>query len=185
LGVLAKRNPSCALRTCQPEPGPNRRLRILVRSITMMLRTRCFDSGMSIRNLTAHSPGRNQRNCFIARRATRRTAGLHRYRPIEIWVGVQKRIGPWRGPRPKRERVATFAHVARSSTYAFPGVPLPFFPCFFVARMERSAIREGSDAGPSFPYYAPLHPGYSQCRLSRAPVPPPVPGMTQSDPACS
>ena len=41
--------------------------------------------------------------------------------------GSRKRIVLWRAPRPKRERVVTFARVARPTTLAPPGAPLvPF-----------------------------------------------------------
>src|ERR1700691_2831715 len=39
--------------------------------------------------------------------------------------GSRKRIVLWRAPRPKRERVVTFARVARPTTLAPPGAPLP------------------------------------------------------------
>jgi len=41
---------------------------------------------------------------------------------------------------------------------AFAGVPLPSF--FFVARMERSEIRERQTGGTAAPDFAALHPGY-------------------------
>src|SRR5579862_1676505 len=41
--------------------------------------------------------------------------------------GLRKRIVLWRAPRPKRERVVTFARVARPTTLAPPGAPLLSF----------------------------------------------------------
>jgi hypothetical protein len=37
---------------------------------------------------------------------------------------------------------------------------LYFISCFFVARPERSVIRQRRDAAPSFPDFASLDPGY-------------------------
>ena len=39
--------------------------------------------------------------------------------------GSRERIVLWRAPRPKRERVVTFARVARPTTLAPPGAPFP------------------------------------------------------------
>src|SRR6202167_1734902 len=39
--------------------------------------------------------------------------------------GSRKRIVLWRAPRPKRERVVTFARVVWPTTLAPPGAPLP------------------------------------------------------------
>src|ERR1700733_15386270 len=65
--------------------------------------------------------------------------------------GSRKRIVLWRAPRPKRERVVTFARVARPRLWRLPALhfPLPFGEEFFERgvckpRTLRRAARTGS-----------------------------------------
>ena len=75
--------------------------------------------------------------------------------------GSRKRIVLWRAPRPKRERVVTFARVARPTTLAPPGAPLPLtfgesVKCFGKTRTRMRRENESAYPPPPPPYPPPL-----------------------------